>query len=69
MQHVLSDRTLPSVLRDPAAEFAIASEKLIAQVAAGLGINEKTLGRWVTVRKKELAARPRRLRPRPRATR
>ncbi|MFQ9129312.1 MAG: hypothetical protein ACLR3M_02400 [Collinsella sp.] len=41
--------------RTEAADFAIASEKSIGQVAVELGINGKTLGRWVTVRKKELA--------------
>ena len=44
--------------RTEAADFAVASGKPIAQVAADLGINEKILGRWVTVRKKELANHP-----------
>ena len=44
--------------RAEAADFAAASGKPIAQVAADLGINEKILGRWVTVRKKELANHP-----------
>ena len=44
--------------RTEAADFAVASGKPIAQVAADLAINEKILGRWVTVRKKELANHP-----------
>lgn len=44
--------------RTEAADLAVASGKPIAQVAADLGINEKILGRWVTVRKKELANHP-----------
>ena len=44
--------------RAEAADFAAASGKPIAQAAADLGINEKILGRWVTVRKMELANHP-----------
>ena len=44
--------------RTEAADLAVASGKPIAQVAADLGINEKILGRWVTVGKKELANHP-----------
>jgi len=36
------------------ADYAIASNKPAAQVARELGINTKTLSRWVLSRKKEL---------------
>ena len=37
------------------ADYALASEKPVSQVARELGINEKTLSAWVVKRRRELA--------------
>ena len=40
--------------RQETADYAISTGKPVNQVAAELGLNQKTLARWVTLRKKQL---------------
>ena len=41
--------------RRECADYALASDKPVSQVAKELGINEKTLSAWVVKRRRELA--------------
>lgn len=41
--------------RKETADYALASEKSVPQIACDLGINYKTLSRWVVKRKNELS--------------